>query len=119
MTIKVFDTIRGAPTEPMVASQSMDNHSISVRKISKISKNPKIIENQRYLGQQKIQGTLGPSLALECKCAFGAKIYFLSFIRFFSVGKVRLRRTFVDPKISVRRQNFPSIAQRHDMGRAF
>ena len=29
-------------------------------------------QNQRYLGQQKIQGTLGPSLALECKCAFGA-----------------------------------------------
>ena len=73
MTIKVFETIHGAPTEPMVASQSMDNHSISVRENPKISKNPKIDENQRYLGQQKIQDTLGPSLALECKCAFGAK----------------------------------------------
>ena len=30
-------------------------------------------ENLDYLGQQKIKVPIGPSLALECKCAFGAK----------------------------------------------
>ena len=32
--------------------------------------------------------------------------YFLNFIFVFSGRKVRLRRTFVDPKIRVRRQNY-------------
>ena len=67
MTTKVFETIRGAPTEPMAASESMGTHLFSVTENSKISKNPKIIKNLDYLGQQKIQGTLGPPLALECK----------------------------------------------------
>ena len=55
MTIKVFDTIRGAPTGPMVASESMDSHLFSVSKNSKISKNRKIDKNLDYLGQQKIK----------------------------------------------------------------
>ena len=52
------------------------------------------------------QGTIGPSLALECKCAFGAKIVFWIFILFlvFSWRKVRLRRTFLESKTRVRRQ---------------
>ena len=41
-------------------------------------------------------GTHSPSLALECKCAFGAKINFQ--IKIFSWINVRLRRTFVVPK---------------------
>ena len=36
-------------------------------------KNSRKSENMRFRGQQKNQGTLGPSVALECKCAFGAK----------------------------------------------
>jgi len=39
----------------MVASESMDNHSISVRKNPKISKNHKIDKNLDYLEQQKIK----------------------------------------------------------------
>ena len=76
------------------------------------------VSNPRTL---KNQGTLGPSLALECKCAFGAKIIFgISFFVFvfFAGRKVRLRRTFVDPKIRVRRQKYSSISQRDVMGRA-
>ena len=73
MTIKVFETIQGATTGPMVASESIGTHLFSVRKKSKIFKNsqnrpksalPRTAENRTYLG---------PSFALECKCAFGAK----------------------------------------------
>ena len=72
MTTKVFETIHGAPTEPMAASQSMGTHLFSVRKNFKKSKITKIGKNLDYLGQQKIKVPIGPSLALECKCAFGA-----------------------------------------------
>ena len=42
MTTKTFHTIHGAPTGPMVASESMGTHLFSVRKNSKNSENPKI-----------------------------------------------------------------------------
>ena len=42
MTTNTSQTIQGATTGPMVASRKWDNHSISVRKNSKISENPKI-----------------------------------------------------------------------------
>ena len=73
MTIKVFETIRGAATGPMVASESMGTHLFSARKKSKIFENPKIDQNPVYARTAENQGTLGPSFALECKCAFGAK----------------------------------------------
>ena len=69
--VKSFKTMPGATPERVVASGVVCTHPVPA--------NPHIrdfgkSENQRYLGQQKIQGTLGPSFALECKCAFGAII---------------------------------------------
>ena len=71
MTTNTSQTIQGATTGPMVASESTVRDLISVRKNSKKSENPKILTTR---GQQKIKVPIGPSLALECKCAFGAKI---------------------------------------------
>ena len=46
----------------------------------KTIKNSRKSENLDYRGQQKIQCTLGPSFALECKCAFGAIIFRCRFL---------------------------------------
>ena len=43
------------------------------QKFSKIIKNFQKSQNQRYARTYENQGTPSPSLALECKCAFGAK----------------------------------------------
>ena len=62
------------------------------------------VSNPRTL---KNQGTLGPSLALECKCAFGAKIIFLNFIFvLFSLSRkcAPAGALLWMPKIRVRRQ---------------
>ena len=58
MTIKVFETIQGRTSGPMVASESMGTHLFSVRKNSKISENspnrqksalPRTAENRTYI----------------------------------------------------------------------
>ena len=68
MTTNTPQTIRGAPTEPMVGLRTTGTHSISARENSNISKNPKILSRP----DTSKSSTPSPSLALECKCAFGA-----------------------------------------------
>ena len=63
-------TIQGATTGPMALSESTVRDLISVRKNSKFPENPKILG--RTYGNQ---GTPSPSVALECKCVFGATTF--------------------------------------------
>ena len=69
MFIESFETVPGATPERMVASGTVSTHSVSANQYLSVLE---ICRNQRDARTYENQGTPSPSLALECKCAFGA-----------------------------------------------
>ena len=70
-----FENIADAAPERLVASGVACTHPISANPHRRDFQKS---ENQRYALTGENQGTLGLYLALECKCAFGAKILKIS-----------------------------------------
>ena len=73
IVVKSFETMPGATPERVVASGAVDTHSFAANQHLSVLE---ISENQHDARTYENQGTHSRSLALECKCAFGAKMFF-------------------------------------------